>query len=76
MKKIFSYFSTKTYVVGTRKKRLKETILLSTQNVCLNLWIRKYLHFNVLIFCLSKPVAHRVSALFKADLFGLVPSLL
>ena len=31
-----SYFSTKTYVVGTRKNRLIETVLLSIQNLCLN----------------------------------------
>ena len=29
-KKFFSYFSTKTYVVGTQKNRLNETALLST----------------------------------------------
>ena len=28
----FSYFSTKTYVVGTQKNHLNETVLLSTQN--------------------------------------------
>ena len=32
----FSYFSTKTYVVGTQKNRLDERVLLSTQNTCLN----------------------------------------
>ena len=32
----FSYFSAKTYVVGTQKNRLNERILLSTQNTCLN----------------------------------------
>ena len=32
----FSYFSTKTYVVGTQKNRLNETVLLSTQNTYLN----------------------------------------
>ena len=37
MKIIFSYFSTKTYV-GTQKNHLIETVLLSTQNICLN-WI-------------------------------------
>ena len=37
-----SYFSTKTYVVGTQKNRLIQTVLLSTQNICTNLWIRKY----------------------------------
>ena len=30
----FSYFSTKTYVVGTQKNCLNETALLSTQNMC------------------------------------------
>ena len=29
-KKYFSYFSTKTYVVGTQKNRLNEKFLLST----------------------------------------------
>ena len=32
-RKLFSYFSTKIYVVGTQKKRLNETVLLSTQNM-------------------------------------------
>ena len=34
--KYFFYFSTKTYVVGTQKNRLNETVLLSTQNICKN----------------------------------------
>ena len=29
-----SYFSTKTYVVGTQNNRLNETVILSTQNIC------------------------------------------
>ena len=29
----FSYFSTKTYVAGTQKNRLKETVLLRIQNM-------------------------------------------
>ena len=33
-KKLFSYFSTKTYVVGNQKNRLNETVLLNTQNIC------------------------------------------
>ena len=37
----FLYFSSKTYVVGTQKNRLNETVLLSTQNTCLNCWVRK-----------------------------------
>ena len=32
----FPYSSTKTYVVGAQKNRLNETVLLSTQNTCLN----------------------------------------
>ena len=32
----FSYFSTKTYVVGTQKNHLNEMVLLSTRNICLN----------------------------------------
>ena len=30
----FLYSSTETYVVGTQKNRLNETVLLSTQNIC------------------------------------------
>ena len=37
-----SYFSTKTYIFCAQKNRLIQTILLSTQNKCLNWWIRKY----------------------------------
>ena len=33
MKNIFSYFSTETYVMGTQKDRLNETVLLGTQNM-------------------------------------------
>ena len=32
----FFYSSIKTYVVGTQKNRLNETILLSAQNKCWN----------------------------------------
>ena len=32
----FPYSSNKTYVVGAQKNRLNETVLLSTQNTCLN----------------------------------------
>ena len=53
---IFSYFSTKTYVVGTQKNSLNETVLLSTQNACLNWSGRKYLPFYAQKFFLSKPV--------------------
>ena len=45
-----------TYVVGTQKNRLNETVLLSIQNICLKLWVRKYLQFYAEKLCLSKPV--------------------
>ena len=53
----FLILSTKTYVVGTQKNRLIETGLLSTQNICQELWVRKYLQFYAANLCLSKPVA-------------------
>ena len=34
IKNLFSYFSTKTYVVGTQKNCLNEMVLLSIQNIC------------------------------------------
>ena len=34
--KIIFYFSTETCTVGAQKNRLDETVLLSTQNTCLN----------------------------------------
>ena len=47
----FLYFSSKTYVVGTQKNRLNETVLLSTQNTCLNWWVRKnYNNFMLIKF--------------------------
>ena len=49
-------FSSKRYVVGTQKNRLNEMVLLSTQNICSKLWIRKYLQIYAEFFCLSKPV--------------------
>ena len=33
-KKEVSYFSNKTYIVGAKRKRLIETIILSTKNIC------------------------------------------
>ena len=43
-------------VVGTQKNCLNETFLLSTQSISLNLWVRKYSHFYIQKFCLSKHV--------------------
>ena len=53
---LFSYFSTETYVVGSQKNRLNETVLLSTQNLCYNWSIRKYWQFYAQKFCLSWPM--------------------
>ena len=64
----FSYFSTKTFVVGTQKKRLNETVILSTQNVCYDCLVRKKLHFYLFLkkFCLNGPMI--LAALYsKAD---------
>ena len=30
------------YVLGTQKNRLHKMVLLSTQKICLKLWVRKY----------------------------------
>ena len=37
----FFYFLSKTYLLGTQKNRLNETVLLSTQNTCMNKQVRK-----------------------------------
>ena len=38
-----SYFSMKTYVVGTHYRRLDEALLMSTHNICFRWEIRKFL---------------------------------
>ena len=35
VREVFSYFSIKMHVVGTRKNRLVETVLSNAQNMCL-----------------------------------------
>ena len=42
--------------MGTQKNRLNEMVLLSTQNICKKIWVRKYLLFYAENFCLSKPM--------------------
>ena len=42
--------------MGTQKNHLNEMVLLSTENICQKLWVRKYLQFYAENFCLSKPV--------------------
>ena len=42
--------------MGTQKNRLNESVLLSTQNICLNWLVRTYLQFYAQKLSLSKPV--------------------
>ena len=53
--KIFSYFSTKTYVVGTEKNCCKEMVLLSTQNTLFKLMDKKINTNLGSSFCLFWP---------------------
>ena len=39
--------------MGAQKNWLNVTVLFSTQIICSNLWVRKYLQFYVENFCLS-----------------------
>ena len=52
----YSYFSTKTYVVGTQKNHLDETVLLNTQNTCLNGLVRKLSQLNAQKLSFSRPM--------------------
>ena len=45
------YFSIKTYILGTQKNHLNEMVLLSTQNIGLNLFLKKLLQFYNQNFC-------------------------
>ena len=56
----FLYVSSKTYVVGTQKSRVNETVLLSTQNTYLNEWVRKSLKISK-TYCRAWSI-HRPSA--------------
>ena len=51
------------HVVGTQKNRFNKLVLLAIQNVCLKLWVRKYLLF----YAQNKPVFfYSMSSQFKA----------
>ena len=58
-KELNSLFFNLNICCGTQKNRLNETFLLSTQNM-LKLWLRKYLQFYTLKFCLSKPEEYHI----------------
>ena len=51
---MFSYPSVLTYVLGAQKNRLIETVLLSTQNICFGLEIRKLNFSYALLIKVSK----------------------
>ena len=55
MKNLFSYFSTKTYVVGTQKNRLNETVLLAPKTYVKTEEYENIYNFTLKL-CLSKPV--------------------
>ena len=50
-----SYFSFKTYGVDTQKNRLKETVLLSTNNIMIKIMSKKIFTILRWNFCLPKP---------------------
>ena len=52
-----------------KKDRLNETVLFSTQNICLKLWVRKYLQFYDENFCLSKHYLFFLVHIFFAVIF-------
>ena len=52
----FSYFSTKTRVVGTYGEQLPETLLMSNQNICFLGEIRKYLDTSLFSGNLLLPI--------------------
>ena len=58
-KKLFSYFSTETYIVGTQKNRLNETDLLITQNM-LNIDGPEHLCLKNLLTCFLTYELHEV----------------
>ena len=53
----FSYFSTKTYIVGTHQKHLGEALLMSTHNICFRGEIRKIITWYAL---LSRPMKEMI----------------
>ena len=50
----FYYFLTNTYVVGTQKNRLDDTVLLSTRNIMIRLMGKKIFTILHSKFCLTK----------------------
>ena len=54
--------------MGTQKNRLDETVLLSTQNTCLNCWVRNNSQFYAKKgACLSESRAFNIVVPFNVD---------
>ena len=53
---LFSYFLSKTYVVGTQKNRLNETVLLKHPKHIFKLTDKKIIVFYAEKFCLTGPM--------------------
>ena len=77
MEKYFSYFSSKTYLVGTQKNHLNEMVknhlnemvLLSTQNICLNWMVRNKIQFytETILLVWSSLLRHSMSTFIQID---------
>ena len=50
---------------------LNDTVLLSTQNLCYNWWVKEYLQFYAPKRCLSQPVIQLLEAL-QILMFGII----
>ena len=57
--KLSFFISQPKHMLWVLKKRLSETVLLSTKNICYYSWVRKYLHIYAEFIGLSKPVDHK-----------------
>ena len=68
----FLIFKTKTYVVGTQKNRLNETVLLSSQNMSKQ-WIRKYLQCFFLKMFVYLRMYNRTNPQSTANIFHFLP---
>ena len=54
------------------KSRLNDTVLLSTQNICLKWSVRQYLQFYAEKFCLSKPLYIHLFVVFSLSFAAIV----
>ena len=63
-----------SYVVGTQKNRLNETVLLSTQNICLNWWMYVFTNLHHFVFvCLGLIIVLKQSVCIKLKVLPCQP---